>query len=35
MPGIHIIPCMEQNRLKSIDAIGQLIDQELEPLLGT
>lgn len=34
MPGIHIIPCMEQNKLKSIEAIGELIDAELAPLLG-
>ncbi len=34
MPGIHIIPCMEQNRLKSIEAIGLLIDAELTGLLG-
>ena len=34
MPGIHIIPCMEQNRLKSIEDIGKLIDLELAPLLG-
>jgi dTMP kinase len=34
MPEIHIIPCMEQNRLKSIEAIGELIDQELTFLLG-
>ncbi len=34
MPGIHIIPCMEQNKLKSIEAIGELIDAELVPLLG-
>lgn len=33
MPGIHIIPCMEQNKLKSIAAIGELIDQELAFLL--
>lgn len=34
MPGIHIIPCMEQKRLKSIEAIGELIDKELAFLLG-
>lgn len=34
MDGIHIIPCMEQNRLKSIDAIGALIDAELAGILG-
>ena len=33
MPGIHIIPCMEQNKHKSIAAIGELIDQELAFLL--
>ncbi len=26
MAGIHIIPCMEQNRLKSIADIGKLVD---------
>ena len=34
MPGIHIIPCMEQNRLKSIEAIGALVDAELAGILG-
>lgn len=34
MPGIHIIPCMEQNRLKSIEDIGKLVDAELADLLG-
>lgn len=34
MPEIHIIPCMEQNKLKSIEAIGELIDKELTPLLA-
>jgi dTMP kinase len=34
MPEIHIIPCMEQNKLKSIEAIGELIDKELAPLLA-
>ena len=33
MPSIHIIPCMEQNKLKSIEAIGKLIDAELAELL--
>ena len=33
MPEIHIIPCMEQNKLKSIEAIGDLIDAELADLL--
>jgi dTMP kinase len=34
MPEIHIIPCMEKSKLKSIEAIGALIDAELAPLLG-
>lgn len=34
MPGIHIIPCMEQNHLKSIEDIGKLVDAELSELLG-
>jgi len=34
MPGIRIIPCMEQNRLKSIEAIGALIDEQLKELLS-
>jgi len=34
MPEIHIIPCMEQNKLKSIADIGELIDKELAPLLA-
>ena len=34
MPNIRIIPCMEQNRLKSIEAIGALIDNELKDLLA-
>jgi len=34
MPEIHIIPCMEQNKLKSIEAIGELIDKELAPILA-
>ena len=33
MPGIHIIPCMEQNRLKSIDDIGRLIDAVADRVL--
>ncbi|PKM40625.1 MAG: hypothetical protein CVV04_05370 [Firmicutes bacterium HGW-Firmicutes-9] len=33
MPEIHIIPCMEQNKLKSIEAIGELVDAELAELL--
>jgi len=34
MPGIRIIPCMEQNHLKSIEAIGTLIDEQLKELLS-
>ena len=34
IPEIHIIPCMEQNKLKSIEAIGELIDKELAPILA-
>lgn len=34
MAGIHVIPCMEQNRLKSIEAIGELVDAELAGLLA-
>ena len=34
MPGIRIIPCMEQNRLKSIEAIGALIDEQLKEFLS-
>lgn len=33
MPNIHIIPCMENGALKSIEAIGKLIDQALETIL--
>ena len=33
MSNIRIIPCMEQNRLKSIEAIGTLIDAELKEVL--
>ena len=33
MSDIRIIPCMEQNRLKSIEAIGALIDAELKDVL--
>ena len=33
MSNIRIIPCMEQNRLKSIEAIGALIDAELKDVL--
>ena len=34
MPNIRIIPCMEQNRLKSIEAIGTLIDHDLKDFLA-
>ena len=34
MPGIRIIPCMEQNHLKSIEAIGALIDAQLADILA-
>lgn len=34
MPGIRIIPCMEQNHLKSIEDIGALIDEQLKELLS-
>ena len=34
MPNIHIIPCMEQNQLKSIADIGVLIDAELADTLA-
>ena len=30
MPNIRIIPCMELNRLKSIETIGKLIDEQLQ-----
>ncbi len=33
MPNIHIIPCMEQNRLKSIADIGALIDVIIDQLI--
>jgi len=33
MDGIYIVPCMEQNQLKSIDAIGKLIDGVLEDII--
>ena len=33
MEGIHIIPCMEQNRLKSIADIGKLVDAEVDRVL--
>jgi dTMP kinase len=34
MPNVYIIPCMEQNRLKSIEAIGSLIDAKLTQILN-
>ena len=34
MPNIHIIPCMEQNQLKSIADIGALIDATLADMLA-
>jgi len=33
MPNIHIVPCMEQNRLKSIEAIGTLVDAIVNRIL--
>jgi dTMP kinase len=33
MEGIHIIPCMEQNRLKSIADIGKLVDAVVDRVL--
>ena len=33
MAGIHIIPCMEQNRLKSIADIGKLVDSVVDHVL--
>ena len=33
MPGIHIIPCMEQNRLKSIADIGKLVDSVVDRVI--
>ena len=33
MAGIHIIPCMEQNRLKSIADIGKLVDTVVDRVL--
>ena len=33
MDGIRIIPCMENNRLKSIEDIGLLIDQVVDEIL--
>lgn len=34
MAGIYIIPCMEQNRLKSIADIGKLVDAVVDRVLG-
>lgn len=34
MPGVHVIPCMEQNRLISIEAIASLIEDELSDILS-
>ena len=34
MAGIHIIPCMEQNRLKSIADIGKLVNAVVDRVLG-
>lgn len=34
MAGIYIIPCMEQNRLKSIADIGNLVDAVVDRVLG-
>ena len=34
MPNIHIIPCMEQNQLKSIEAIALLVKASLSDLLA-
>lgn len=34
MPNVHIIPCMEQNQLKSIEAIGSLVTAAIADLLG-
>ena len=33
IPNIHIIPCMEQNRLKSISDIGALVDAVVDRVL--
>jgi len=33
MPNLYVIPCMEQNRLKSIEAIGGLVDEVVDRLL--
>ena len=33
MAGIHIIPCMEQNRLKSIADIGKLVDSVVDRVI--
>jgi dTMP kinase len=34
MEGVHIIPCMEQNRLKSIADIGKLVDTVVDRVLA-
>jgi dTMP kinase len=33
MDSIRIVPCMEQNRLKSIESIGTLVDRVLEDII--
>ncbi len=33
MDGVYVIPCMEQNRLKSIEAIGVLVDGVVDRIL--
>ena len=33
MEGVRIIPCMENSKLKSIEAIGLLIDHEVDDIL--
>ena len=33
MSGVRIIPCMEQNRLKSIESIGLLVDEALADII--
>jgi len=33
MDNIYIIPCMEKNRLKSIESIGSLVDRVLEDII--
>lgn len=34
MPGVHIVPCMEQNRLKSIEDIGNLVGEVADAVLA-